>query len=88
MARLVITNTDGDLFVQLEWVDNAGGHSLRATEDLPDVIYQAALDLVNWADNEEQTTYAPSAEKYSTLQALRQEIGRLQAKEKVLIARG
>lgn len=88
MARLLITNTFGDLFCQLEWIDNAGAHSMRITEDMPDTVRKKALDVIKWADNEEKTHYAQRAERYSDLQALRQEIGKLQVKERALAARG
>ncbi len=88
MARLLITNTDNDLFVQLEWQDNAGAHTMRVTEDMPPAVRKKALDVITWADGEEKRNYAKRAETYSNLQALRQEIGKLQAKERALAARG
>lgn len=68
-----------DLFVQGEWADGGGGHSVRLTEGLSAALRQAALDLAQWANAQESSLVA-QAEKYTQRQAIEQEIGRLQAK--------
>ncbi|MCK9602706.1 MAG: hypothetical protein M0R06_26900 [Sphaerochaeta sp.] len=78
--RLILTNSNKDLFVQGEWVDNAGSHTRRLSEDMPAEVKAAAQTLIDWADGEEKATYAPMAEGNASVQRLEQEIARLQGK--------
>lgn len=78
--RLLITNNNGDLFIQGEFVSNAGNHTRRLTEDLPPAIKAHALALIEWADGEEKAKYVPDIENYEDGRRLEQEIGRLQAR--------
>lgn len=78
--RLLITNNNNDLFIQGEYVSNAGSHTRRLTEDLPPAIKAHALALIEWADAEETKTYVPLIENYEDGRRLEQEIGRLQAR--------
>lgn len=80
MARLLITNSDNDLFIQMDWVDNIGTHTKRVTEEMPPAVQTAAQTLIDWANTEEVTTYAPLTEVAGERQRISQEIGRLQAR--------
>lgn len=81
MARLLITNNDGDLFIQMEWQDQIGAHTKRVTEDMPQPIKDAAQALIDWANTEEAGTYRPLTEKDGEIKRLEQEIGRLTARK-------
>jgi len=85
--RLILTNSNKDLFVQGEWVDNAGSHTRRLSEDMPVEVKAAALTLIEWADKEEKDTYGPMAESNASTQRLEQEIARLTARRDQLKGR-
>ncbi len=85
--RLIITNTDGDLFIQGEWVDQIGAHTRRLTEDMPPSMTDLARSLIGWANNAESTTYAPVTEKDGRIKQLDQEIARLTAARTQLLGR-
>lgn len=85
--RLIITNTKEDLFCQGEWVDNAGPHTRRLTEDMPADIRQKALDVITWADQQEKAQFAPLAENMAERARLEDEIGKLTRRLNTLKAR-
>ena len=80
MGRIILTNTEGDMFCQFEWVDQGGSHTKRVSEDMPPAIKAHALALIEWADAEEKATYAPISENYEDGRRIEQEIGRLQVR--------
>lgn len=82
--RLIITKTDEDLFVQGEWQDNIGSHTRRLTEDMTSTILTAVNKVIDWANVQEKTTYAPMTEKDGELQRLDQEIARLKTRKSML----
>ncbi len=87
MARLIISNNDDDLFIQMEWLDQIGAHTKRITEEMPPSMADLARSLIDWANNAEATTYAPVTEKDGRIKQLDQEIGRLTAARAQLLGR-
>ena len=79
MRLLLSRETGGGLFIQGEWLDAAGNHSKRLSEDLPLPIFDHATSLLEWAEQQEITVLAPRAEAHDQLITLEQEIAKLTA---------
>lgn len=70
MARLIITKSTTDLFVQLEWLSNFGPHSKRVTEEMPPAVRAACEILIDWANAHEESELRPKVEIDQEIRAL------------------
>ena len=80
-------NGGGGLFVQGEWLDSAGNHTKRLTEDLPLLIFSDATNLLEWFEKLVTTDLAPKTETTKEIATIEQEIAKLTARLGVLKAR-
>jgi hypothetical protein len=79
MMNLRMSFDGEDLFVQGEWADVDGHHSMRITEDLPPEVATAARAVCDWA-NTAEAGYSRSHLKYRDTRELEREIAKLETR--------
>ena len=75
------------LFIQGEWLDRAGLHARRLTEDMPAEIIAQVRAVLDWTIEHRDKTLAPAAELDEEIRGVEQELGRLNTRLSQLKAR-
>ena len=86
MVRLMVHYYNEDKFAQAEWVDGAGVHSRRVTEEMPATVLTALDTVMAWLGPYMQAI-VPAVERGARLADLERAINLLQQEAAKLRAR-